>query len=99
MNALKSKYKYPSIVPLPAELAFLDQLVEEMTNEVGGDYLTSVPTIETLDRQVVIETLSGEEFETTNVFRTPWGDLTEIVSSSDSAETVYRVKFAISDRE
>jgi hypothetical protein len=98
-SALQSKYKYPSIVPLLSELAFLDQLVEEMTKEVGGDYLTSVPTIEALDRQVEIETLSCEGFETTYIFHTPWGDLRETVSGSDSAETVYRVKFAISERD
>lgn len=98
-RSLQSKYKYPSIVSLPDELDFLDQLVEEMTRDVGGDYITRVQTGEALDRLVEIETLPGEEVETTYVFHTPWGDLTEIVSGNDSAETVYRVKFAISDRD
>ena len=39
-RSLESIYKYPSIVPLPAELDFLDKLVEEMTADVGGDYST-----------------------------------------------------------
>ncbi|MCK4899864.1 MAG: hypothetical protein KAS38_13850 [Anaerolineales bacterium] len=98
-STLQSKYKYPSIVSLPAELDFLDQMVEEMTEDVGGDYLARVQTVEALDRQVEIKTLPGEGAETTYVFHTPWGDLDEIVSGSDSAETVYRVKFAISDRD
>jgi hypothetical protein len=97
-KSLRLKYKYPSIVSLPAELDFLDQLVEEMTKDVGGDYITRIQTVEALDSRVEIELLPSEEGATTYVFHTPWGDLDEIVSGSDSAETVFRVKFAISDR-
>ena len=97
--ALHSAYKYPSIVPLPTELTFLDQIVEEMTVDVGGDYISRAQTVKALDSQVEIETLPGEAGETTYIFHTPWGDIDEIVVGSGSAETVYRVKFAISDRD
>lgn len=98
-RSLNSTYKYPSIVPLPTELSFLDQIVAEMTIDVGGDYIARAQTVEALDSQVEIETLPGDGGETTYKFHTPWGDLNEIVSGSDSAETVYRVKFTISDRD
>jgi hypothetical protein len=69
-----------------------------MTADVGGDYIARAQTVVALDSQVEIETLPGDESETAYIFHTPWGDLDEIVSGSDSAETVFRVKFAISDR-
>jgi len=97
-ESLQSTYKYPSIIPLPTELSFLDQIVEQMTEDVGGDYISRAQTVQALDSQVEIETLPGDGGQTTFIFHTPWGDLDEIVSGSDSAETVYRVKFAISDR-
>ena len=98
-RSLQETYKYPSIVTLPTELNFLAQIVEDMTVDVGGDYISRVQTVEALDSQVEIETLPGDGGETTYLFHTPWGDIDEIVSGNDSAETVYRVKFAISDRD
>jgi hypothetical protein len=92
-------YRYPSIVALPADLDFLDPLVEEMTEEVGGDYLSRIQTVEAVDDKVEIEMLPDESGATKTIFRTPWGDLNETVSGGDSSETVYRVKFAISDRD
>ena len=70
-----------------------------MTEDVGGDYISHVQTVEALDSQVEIETLPGNDAETTYSFHTPWGDLDEIVSGAGSAETVYRVKFTISERD
>ena len=97
-GALQSTYKYPSIVPLPTALDFLEPVVEKMTMDVGGDYIARVQTVEALDGQVDIETLPGDEGDTTFIFHTPWGDLREIVAGSGSSETVYRVRFAVSDR-
>ncbi|MGD9092237.1 MAG: uroporphyrinogen decarboxylase family protein [Anaerolineales bacterium] len=98
-RAFQSMYRYPSIVALPADLDFLDPLVEEMTEEVGGDYLSRIQTVEAVDDKVEIEMLPDESGATKTIFRTPWGDLNETVSGGDSSETVYRVKFAISDRD
>jgi len=97
-DALQSTYKYPSIVALPAELDFLEPVVEQMTLDVGGDYIARVQTVEALDDLVDIKMQPGDEGETTFIFHTPWGDLREIVAGSGSAETVYRVRFAVSDR-
>jgi hypothetical protein len=98
-SKLQSTYKYPSIVPLPTALDFLEPVIEQMTLDVGGDFITRVQTVEQVDGRVEIEVLPGDGGETTFIFHTPWGELREIVSGSGSAETVYRVRFSVSDRD
>jgi hypothetical protein len=98
-ETLKTSYRYPSLIPVPKELGFAEEIIQQMTMDVGGDYLTSVSTLDIIDSKVEIEIFPGQEEQTKYTFRTPWGNLQEIVSGSGSAETVYRLQFAIKDRD
>ncbi|MBI4671985.1 MAG: hypothetical protein HY741_10015 [Chloroflexi bacterium] len=97
-QALRTSYKYPSLAPLPSTLGFQEIIIWEMIRDVRGDVLASVATVEVVDEQVQIRAQVGRDKETAFVFQTPWGELREVVAGSGSAETVYRVRFAIAER-
>ncbi|NLE77656.1 MAG: hypothetical protein GX605_13015 [Chloroflexi bacterium] len=95
---LQAGYRYPSLVPLPSGLEFLEALSWQMTWDVGGAPIAEVPTVVAVDDQVEAKVAARSGEQTTFVFHTPWGDLQEVVAGSGSAEAVYRVRFAIGQR-
>ncbi len=97
-DMVKRSYRYPSLRPLPTALDFLKTIEWEMIRDVGGDVIASVQTVEAIDEEVKIETRPVGEEQTAFLFRTKWGDLREVVAGSASAETVYRTRFAVSER-
>ena len=96
--ALCHDYQYPSLISLPQTLGFLEAILWEMTQDVGGAIIAGVPTIETIDKQIEIQVARPNDTETNFRIHTPWGDLQETVSGGYSAETVYRSRFLISER-
>jgi len=97
-EAVQNSYRYASLVPLPSELGFQKAIDWQMVQDVGGDIVAEVPTAVAVDERIEVEARPGEDEQTTFVFHTRWGDLQEVVAGSGSAETVYRVQFAISER-
>ena len=95
---LKTSYRYLSLTSIPQKVGFVEGIIKKMTLEVGGDFLTSVSTVNIIDSEVDVEVIAGEEDQSEYKFQTPWGNLSEIVAGSGSAETVYRLQFAIKDR-
>jgi hypothetical protein len=73
-------------------------MIWRMTQDVGGDFQTAVRTVDAIDDCVELVSQPHPDGHTRFKFHTPWGDLTEVVAGGGSAETVYRVKFAISER-
>jgi hypothetical protein len=96
-RAIRTSYRYPSVVSLPANLNFVEPIIMKMTREVGGDYISGVKTIEVVDVNVEVESKPIDEAQISYTFHTPWGILNEIVAAGDSSETIFRVKFAVSE--
>jgi hypothetical protein len=97
-EAVKTSYHYPSLVPLPNKLGFMEALTGRMIVDVGGDVRASVQTVVANDSQVNIKVVPEEDGRTSYQIQTPWGTLDETVAGSGSAETVFREKFAINSR-
>lgn len=97
-NLLQRTYRYPSVIPLPTDLGFADPVIWRMTSDLGADVIGFAPTVQQANMQV--EMLARQEDDQTILdFHTPWGNLQEIVVSAGTAETVYKSRFAIAERD
>jgi hypothetical protein len=98
-QALNTSYLHPSLVSIPNPVNFLNPYVWGMIRDIGGDITADVITAEPVNSQVEVQATSLERGQTQYQFHTPWGDLEEIVAASGSAETVFRVRTAVSGRD
>lgn len=95
---LQQSYRFPSVVPLPADLSCADPIIWQMLRDLHADAIAFTSTVQQVNENVQLET-RREGDQTILVFNTPWGTLQEVVVAVGSAETVYKSRFAITERD
>ncbi len=96
-KTLQQTYRFPSVVPLPTDLSFVDPIIWRVIRDLDADVLAFAPTVRQVNEQVTLETHGGDD-KTILTFHTPWGDLQEVVVAAGPAETVYKSRFAITEQ-